>query len=641
MNVKNMLPYHLCIYDFDMSNQKMILVYHPVSAGDDKSMKDGEHMKKFLALLLALCLCLGLMAGCGSQSGSAQPADSSAAGDIEDFAPPASAMISAEEEEEDAEPADEADEEEETEEESAEEIGSGEITAHAAEIFGTDQIPEENVYPLDTDETLELMATFPDPLFASYPGAMADCQIYQVAEEKTGVKMTYTGLSTSASAEQFNVIMASGSYPDLVGWGLNYATGDDAAVEDDVYLDLIDLIPEYAPNYFRILGSDDVLLDTAVTDSGYITAFAAVVTEESLGKAGLVIRTDLLDKLGLDKPYTIEEFDNVLAAFKDEGLAQPLMMLAPGAIQDNWLAAAYDVAAFCNSFPMTVAPTYVKDGEIKFGPLEDGFKDYIEKVKSWYDAGYIDSDFISKNSNWNGPSYANAITAGDAGIFYADQGNLGGYVAGSEVPGFAVEATYDMHATEDSVNHFLAKSSKAVGNGFHITTSCENVELACKWGDWWYSEEGSLLANYGVEGVSFDYVDGVPTLNETVTDAPEGMRDALLIYCSNNTICCVIDNNAVTSGYSQLDKEAPEIWATGMDDAYVIPSTVSLSADETTEAANIYSDIQTLCMESIAKFINGDKSMDEYDKFVSDIQAMNIDGYLAIYQEAYDRAMAG
>jgi putative aldouronate transport system substrate-binding protein len=72
----------------------------------------------------------------------------------------------------------------------------------------------------------------------------------------------------------------------------------------------------------------------------------------------------------------------------------------------------------------------------------------------------------------------------------------------------------------------------------------------------------------------------------------------------------------------------------------VIPSTVSLSADESTEASNIYSDIETTCMEYIAKFINGDKSLDEYDEFVSTIESMNVQGYLDIYQEAYDRAMS-
>lgn len=589
-------------------------------------------MKKILALLLALCLTMGIMAGCGNQT------DSNAAAS----APAETAEAPAAPAEEDETPAavPEGSAAEGSGVEEAAPVAGG-ITEHAKEVFGVDEAPEEISYPMDTDETLELMATFPDPLFSSYPNGMADCQIYQVAEEKTGVKMTYTPLSTSASAEQFNVIMASGTYPDLVGWGLNYATGDDAAVEEEIYLDLTEDIAQYAPNYFKVLASDDELLDTAVTDGGYITGFHAVVTEETLGTGGMVIRTDLLDKLGLDKPYTIEEYENVLAAFKDEGLEQPLMMLAPGAIQGNFLSGAFDVAAFCNSFPMSVAPTYVQDGEIKFGPLEDGFKEYIELIKSWYDKGYIYSDFITENTNWNSPDYANAITTGQAGIFYADQGNLGGYNDGSEIEGFKVEATYDMHATADSVNHFGQKTYKSVGNGFHITTSCENVELACRWGDWWYTDEGSLLANYGVEGVSFDYVDGIPTLNETVTDAPEGMRDALLIYASNNTICCIIDSNAVTSGYSEVDKAAPEIWAEGTDDSYVIPSTVSLSAEETTDAMAIYTDIQTLCMESIAKFINGDKSMDEFDAFVESIKGMDIEGYLSIYQDAYDRAVNG
>ena len=151
-------------------------------------------LKKMLALLLALCLCLGLMAGCGSQNGSTATDASSAAGDIEDFAPPASAMIDADEDE--AETADVPEEDSAVEASAAEEetaaVGEGDITAYAAEIFGTDEVPEAVSYPLDTDDTLELMATFPDPLFASYPNGMADCLIYQEAEKATGVKMTYT-----------------------------------------------------------------------------------------------------------------------------------------------------------------------------------------------------------------------------------------------------------------------------------------------------------------------------------------------------------------------------------------------------------------------------------------------------------------
>ncbi len=46
-------------------------------------------------------------------------------------------------------------------------------------------------------------------------------------------------------------------------------------------------------------------------------------------------------------------------------------------------------------------------------------------MHDWYEKGYIEPDFISDNSNWNSPDYANAITTGDAGIFYCALGQPG------------------------------------------------------------------------------------------------------------------------------------------------------------------------------------------------------------------------
>ena len=45
-------------------------------------------------------------------------------------------------------------------------------------------------------------------------------------------------------------------------------------------------------------------------------------------------------------------------------------------------------------------------------------------------------------------------------------------------------------------------------------------------------------------------------------------------------------------------------------------------------------------MESIAKFITGDKSLDEFDDFVQQIEDIGIQDYLDIYQECYDDYMA-
>ena len=52
------------------------------------------------------------------------------------------------------------------------------------------------------------------------------------------------------------------------------------------------------------------------------------------------------------------------------------------------------------------------------------------------------------------------------------------------------------------------------GNGVVITPDCENVELAARYLDFWYSEAGILLSNFGKEGVSYTMVNGVPTFTD-------------------------------------------------------------------------------------------------------------------------------
>ena len=41
-----------------------------------------------------------------------------------------------------------------------------------------------------------------------------------------------------------------------------------------------------------------------------------------------------------------------------------------------------------------------------------------------------------------------------------------------------------------------------------ITTSCKNIEAAARLLDYAYGEEGHLLANFGIEGVTYEMIDG-------------------------------------------------------------------------------------------------------------------------------------
>src|SRR5699024_9425198 len=61
------------------------------------------------------------------------------------------------------------------------------------------------------------------------------------------------------------------------------------------------------------------------------------------------------------------------------------------------------------------------------------------------------------------------------------------------------------------------------GNGAAITTSAENPEEIVKWLDFAYSEEGHMLFNFGIDGISYEMIDDYPTYTKEMTDNPDGL----------------------------------------------------------------------------------------------------------------------
>lgn len=49
-----------------------------------------------------------------------------------------------------------------------------------------------------------------------------------------------------------------------------------------------------------------------------------------------------------------------------------------------------------------------------------------------------------------------------------------------------------------------------------ISAECSDVELAAKFMDYFYSDEGRLFANFGIEGVTYNMVNGEPKLTDMV-----------------------------------------------------------------------------------------------------------------------------
>ena len=73
----------------------------------------------------------------------------------------------------------------------------------------------------------------------------------------------------------------------------------------------------------------------------------------------------------------------------------------------------------------------------------------------------------------------------------------------------------------------------------------------------------------------------------------------------------------------------------------MIGSKCTLTAEQTATASSIYNDILTHVATSSLQFINGDLDVDDdavWNKYVSEIENMNIGELTQIVQDAYDTA---
>ena len=185
-------------------------------------------------------------------------------------------------------------------------------------------------YPLEADgATLTYWLPWMPALSQCYSN-YSEHPAYAAAEEYTGVPVEYISCSMESAATEFNLMIASGSSYDILSSAATYYNGGVAAgVRDGVLLDLTDLMAEYVPDYYKEFITNDKWVKYATTDDetiGAIYSFNAV--ELGLSK-GNFIRQDWLDDLGLDTPVTVDDYHDVLSAFKSNyNISDPFMLSA-------------------------------------------------------------------------------------------------------------------------------------------------------------------------------------------------------------------------------------------------------------------------------------------------------------------------
>ena len=486
-------------------------------------------------------------------------------------------------------------------------------------------------YPIETTEELTYWMPLPGNV-SSFATNMGETEYAKELEKRTGVKVKYIHPPVGNEAENLSLMIASGEMPDIIEAGFTSLLGGPSAlIKDDVIYPLNDLIDKYAPNLKKYLEKNPSINIDIKTDDGEYYAFPFIRGDDKLLLAtGPMVREDWLDELGLSTPQTIDEWENVLIAFRDKKNAE-----APFSFNSNNMAHIYSI------FNAT-RDIYIEDGKVKFGCLDPEFKEAVVRLNKWFNEGLLDRNYLSTDDSMITYNMLNGVTGmtiagggGDMGKWLSASKNNGTNI---KLKGIAHPKTKD----GDYSKHVLFANYYTKGNTAAITTSCKNPALAAKWLDYAYSEEGHILNNFGIENESFNYIDGYPTFTDEIKAPSNGlsMGQAMSNYCRSCHAGPFVQDVRYIEQYYATDtqRNALQEWMKAAETSkpHRTPSLI-LTSEEADSFSALWTEITKYRDEKIAGLITGAIPMEQYDDFIKGFEKLKVKEALSYQQKAYER----
>ena len=467
-------------------------------------------------------------------------------------------------------------------------------------------------------------------------GDANDMIAWDYYEELTNIHIEWTNVPNDNQDEVLSVMLASGDLPDII-----YACGFTSNElinygSTGLFADLTEAYDKYAYNLQKIVEENPSVKAAITSADGKIYGLPHIKLGDNMRTNKIFVNPDWLEAVNLEMPTNFEEFEAMLYAFRDNdanGDGDPNNEI-PYIIRYNdyhFLPSLYTFFGLGNRGD---GHRYVdwdyENNCLRFIPTTSQFKDLLTVAHKWYADGLIDVETFQNTSSKQIVAKTTQNLVGVHSDFVTNTGSVYQEI-------FRCIPVMENYYGEKL---WTRRSPLIASPGaFVVSAECEYIDELVKWADYFYSDEGAILYNMGVEGVTFEYDEnGVPQFKDELINNPEGltltqMRVKYMGFQSG-------------PGYWSDDtyKGAETYWtSTELMDDYrqYLPEEIWESFNATYEEAEqmdyLFTDIQSYLNENIAAFITGSRSLDEWDDYVATIESMGLADYMALYQTLYER----
>jgi putative aldouronate transport system substrate-binding protein len=424
--------------------------------------------------------------------------------------------------------------------------------------------------------------------------------------------------------DKYRVMLGSKNMPDLV-----FTTVSDAKRYgmDGLFIPLDELLERHGKNILRAIEEEGIEDDMRALD-GKIYFFPKISLQQP---EPFMVRRDWLEKYDLKTPQTLEDIYNMLHVFKEKDPAGNSQTIPYGSHMFNDPSISY-LNAFYRAF--TVDKDFMLKGDrMVWGPAQPEMKQAMKYLNRLYSEGLLDNEApILAKKQWE-----EQVAAGRVGMIVYSSVRTDYFTRiFQETDSEAKMVGIPPPTGIDGKKHVAPMPRFSADFCMAVTRDTAHAELIVQFFDYVFSPEGRMIVSYGVEGDTYEMVNGKPVFTEKMYRQEAGWNMFVKAAIGGRRIACwPYDDAMIQQLRGTLSLEALEVtWP------YVDPPTPILNFDQNElniiEAA--YSGLKDKTGDYLLKFLIGELSVDtSWDDYIADLNQSGLDELEEAYNSAYER----
>lgn len=495
-----------------------------------------------------------------------------------------------------------------------------------------------------------------------------DLAMVQRWKEDTGIEFDWQVIPSDGAAEKLSLTLtAGGELPDAI-WNYPGGLSGQYAVQysdQEVFIPTQDLINQYCPTLVKVLEDNPQYQKEIVTPDGNMYGFPYIEQMKGLVMTSgpLLINQNWLDQVGKEMPTTVDEFTDVLYAFKEAGdlngngeadEVPALTMFGPEEI-DTF--GSYNMFyRFTGCFGQADSYCYgnyladhlaVLDGKITFTAMNESIRKTADYFHQLYADGMFNVDCFESTTTTNYTNNELIQSEAKAGVLgcwtdmqitdnavrheYAPIPQLTGADGG--LSGFPLNYS-EMQDTSDTTITSDCKYPEVIACFVEYMISDPSLSVQSNWGSVGYNyyedENGMLCFNLDENG-DIVPVEPYSSFGEMRTNTTPA-RGSMIVLNEYYDTVCQYTYDAVTLLEGQYVNGKEEQLARGTN----VPKML-MTLEETQRLNQIQPIISDIVDRYIATFVQNGSSDDTWNAYLAELEGAGVNELVEIFQTAYDR----